>query len=205
MQPMKKSAFDFGARRRGIGDRKAEEMLYRMNYDSPLGDITVVSDGKNIVELWLAGQRGFCRQPKGAEELEKKIPALAMAVRWLDRYFAGDRPTPDELPIAPVGGSFRQEVWKILRGIPYGEMMTYGEIARRIADNRGIAKMAAQAVGGAVGHNPISIVIPCHRVVGTGGNLTGYGGGIALKQALLAHEGVDLSGFYVPAKCGKKF
>ena len=175
-------------------------MHYRINYESPLGTINVVSDGENIVELWLAGQRGFCGELKENGNLTDQIPVLAKAREWLDRYFAGDRPTPQELPLAPVGGGFRQEVWKILCGIPYGELITYGEIARRIAARRGIEKMAAQAVGGAVGHNPISIVIPCHRVVGTGGNLTGYGGGIALKQELLAHEGVDLSGFYVPVK-----
>ena len=175
-------------------------MLYRMNYESPLGVIDMASDGENIVELWLVGQRGYSCEQGEKGNLSEQIPVLAKAGEWLDRYFAGDRPTPQELPLAPVGGDFRQEVWKILCGIPYGELITYGEIARRIAARRGIEKMAAQAVGGAVGHNPISIVIPCHRVVGTGGNLTGYGGGIALKQALLAHEGVDLSGFYVPVK-----
>ena len=175
-------------------------MLYRMNYESPLGPIDVASDGENIVELWLVGQRGYSCEQGEKGNLSEQIPVLAKAGEWLDRYFAGDRPTPQELPLVPVGGDFRQEVWKILCGIPYGELITYGEIARRIAARRGIEKMAAQAVGGAVGHNPISIVIPCHRVVGTGGNLTGYGGGIALKQALLAHEGVDLSGFYIPVK-----
>lgn len=173
-------------------------MLYRIDYESPLGAINVASDGENIVELWLVGQRGFCSTSEENGNLTEQIPVLAKAKEWLDRYFAGDKPTSWELPLAPVGGGFRQEVWKILCGIPYGELITYGEIAKRIAARRGIEKMAAQAVGGAVGHNPISIVIPCHRVVGTGGNLTGYGGGIALKQALLAHEGVDLSGFYVP-------
>ena len=175
-------------------------MIYRVNYESPLGAINVASDGENIVELWLIGQRGFRGVSEEKGNLTEQIHVLSKAREWLDRYFAGDRPTPWELPLAPVGGNFRQEVWKILCGIPYGELTTYGEIAKRIAARRGIEKMAAQAVGGAVGHNPISIVIPCHRVVGTGGNLTGYGGGIALKQALLAHEGVDLSTFYVPVK-----
>lgn len=175
-------------------------MLYRINYESPLGVINVASDGENIVELWLVGQRGFCEALEEKGNLAEQIPVLTRAREWLDRYFAGDKPTPQELPLAPAGGKFRQDVWKILCGIPYGELITYGEIAKRIAALRGIDKMAAQAVGGAVGHNPISIMIPCHRVVGTGGNLTGYGGGIALKQALLVHEGVDLSGFYVPVK-----
>ena len=173
------------------------EMIYRINYESPLGPVNLASDGKNIVELWLVGQRGFCADTGEEENSEVQIPVLAKAREWLDRYFAGDKPAPQELPLAPAGGSFRQEVWKILCGIPYGELITYGEIARRIAARRGIEKMSARAVGGAVGHNPISIVIPCHRVVGTGGKLTGYGGGIALKQALLSHEGVDLSGFRI--------
>lgn len=175
-------------------------MLYRINYESPLGAISVASDGENIVELWLAGQRGFCGELEQKGNVTEQIPVLVRAREWLDRYFAKDKPTPQELPLAPVGGDFRKEVWKILCDIPYGELITYGEIAKRIAARRGIDKMAAQAVGGAVGHNLISIVIPCHRVVGAGGNLTGYGGGIALKQALLTHEGIDLSGFYVPVK-----
>lgn len=181
-------------------------MLYRINYESPLGVINVASDGESIVELWLPGQRGFWGELEEKGNVTEQVPVLVKAKEWLDRYFSGDRPTPQELPLAPVGGSFRQDVWKILCGIPYGELITYGEIAKRIASRRGLDKMAAQAVGGAVGHNPISIVIPCHRVVGAGENLTGYGGGIALKQALLAHEGVDLSGFYVPVKknCEKK-
>lgn len=175
-------------------------MIYKMGYGSPLGEINVASDGENIVELWLVGQRGYWGRSNEGEDPAQKIPVLAEARRWLDRYFAGDRPSPKELPLAPAGSSFWQQVWKILCEIPYGELMTYGEIARRIAAQRGMEKMAAQAVGGAVGHNPISIVIPCHRVVGAGGNLTGYGGGIPLKQALLAHEGVDLSGFDVSEK-----
>lgn len=170
-------------------------MLYWTGYRSPLGAITVASDGERITELWLVGQRGFRGELEENRSLEEQVPVLAETRGWLDRYFSGDKPSPSELPLAPAGGSFRQEVWNILRGIPYGEFMTYGEIARRIAARRGIDRMAAQAVGGAVAHNPISIVIPCHRVVGSSGKLVGYGGGIKLKQALLTHEGVDLSSF----------
>lgn len=173
-------------------------MFYRMSYQSPLGEIRIVSDGENITELWLVGQRGFGSALNHENAAIGQVPALDKACEWLDRYFAEGRPKPEELPLMPAGSDFRREVWEILCQIPYGEVITYGEIAQKIAAWRGIEKMAAQAVGGAVGHNPISIVIPCHRVVGMGGNLTGYGGGIPLKQALLSHEGVDMSGFYVP-------
>ena len=118
----------------------------------------------------------------------------------LDRYFAGEKPEISELPLAPIGGEFRQAVWKILCEIPYGQVTTYGEIAKKIAAQRNRKTMSAQAVGGAVGHNPISIIIPCHRVVGSNGSLTGYAGGIDLKIKLLEHEGVDLSKFFVPKK-----
>ena len=104
-----------------------------------------------------------------------------------------------ELPLAPMGDEFRQTVWTMLTDIPYGEVVTYGELAREIARQQGINKMSAQAVGGAVGHNPISIIIPCHRVVGANGNLTGFAGGIQMKLQLLEHEGVDTDRFYVPA------
>lgn len=173
-------------------------IFYRMSYQSPLGEIRIVSDGENITELWLVGQRGFANALNHEDAVAGQIPALDQACEWLDRYFGGGRPLPEELPLEPVGSDFRREVWEILCQIPYGEVITYGEIAKKIAARRGVEKMAAQAVGGAVGHNPISIVIPCHRVVGTGGNLTGYGGGIPLKQALLSYEGVDMSGFHVP-------
>ena len=105
-----------------------------------------------------------------------------------------------ELKLAPMGGTFRQEVWAILRQIPYGQLMTYSEIGKRVAARRGLAGMSSQAVGGAVGHNPLSIIIPCHRVVGSRGSLTGYADGIEKKIWLLEHEGVDMSGLYVPAK-----
>ena len=116
------------------------------------------------------------------------------------RYFAGGRPPVAELPLAPVGGEFRQAVWKILCDIPYGEVTTYGEIARKMAARGNRRSMSAQAVGGAVGHNPISIIIPCHRVVGAGGSLTGYAGGIAAKIRLLKLEGVDMSRLFMPKK-----
>lgn len=117
---------------------------------------------------------------------------LERAKRWLDRYFAGERPVPQELPLAPAGSTFRQEVWKILCDIPYGEIVTYGEIAAKLARQLGRKSMSAQAVGGAVGHNPISVIIPCHRVVGADGSLTGYAGGIEKKRKLLRLEGIKV-------------
>ena len=119
----------------------------------------------------------------------KELPVLRLAVEWLDRYFAGDRPKTEELPLAPEGSAFRQIVWRLLCQIPYGELMTYGEIARRTAAIMNRPSMSAQAVGGAIGHNPIGIIIPCHRVIGSDGSLTGYAGGLDKKQWLLEHEG----------------
>lgn len=114
--------------------------------------------------------------------------------------FFRKRPEPSELPLAPIGGEFRRTVWELLCEIPYGELTTYGQIARDAAKRLHRESMSAQAVGGAVGHNPISIIIPCHRVVGTGGSLTGYAGGIDKKIWLLKHEGVKMDGLTVPAR-----
>ena len=119
---------------------------------------------------------------------------------WLDRYFAGRKPDISELSLAPAGSEFRQEVWRILCEIPYGEVVTYGSIAKRMAEKMGRETMSSQAVGGAVSHNPISIIIPCHRVAGADGSLTGYAGGIQTKVKLLELEGADLSRLYVPGK-----
>jgi methylated-DNA-[protein]-cysteine S-methyltransferase len=121
------------------------------------------------------------------------LPVFAAARDWLDRYFAGQRPQPSELPLSPEGSSFRKAVWEILCAIPYGEVTTYGRIASLMAAQMNKASMSCQAVGGAVAHNPIAIIIPCHRVVGTDGSLTGYAGGIDRKARLLEHEGVDMA------------
>lgn len=122
-------------------------------------------------------------------QAENAASVLAAAKRWLDRYFAGEEPLPAELPLAPVGSPFRQAVWKLLCGIPYGETTTYGAIAKKLAPMLGRETMSAQAVGGAVAHNPISVIIPCHRVLGSDGSLTGYAGGIDKKIWLLKKEG----------------
>ncbi len=170
-------------------------MVYRTNYTHPgFGEITIASDGQNIVGLWMAGQKHFGGTVDGEMEPADDLPVFTQAKGWLDRYFAGERPAIDELPLAPNGSSFRQRVWRKLAEIPYGQVRTYGDLAREIAQEDGKEKMSSQAVGGAVGHNPISIIIPCHRVVGSGGSLTGYAGGLARKIWLLEHEGVDMEG-----------
>lgn len=162
-------------------------------YGSPVGGLVLAADGEALCGLWLEGQKYFGGGLIDGAAPGEDLPVFVRARDWLDRYFAGTRPDPRELPLAPVGGEFRQAVWKLLLEIPCGQTVTYGELARRIAAQRGLASMSAQAVGGAVGHNPISIIIPCHRVVGTGGSLTGYAGGVDKKRWLLAHEGVDVS------------
>lgn len=167
-----------------------------IEYLSPLGRLTVVACEDALTGLYMEGERF----PFSGRAKEGETPVLAKAGRWLDRYFAGERPEIGELPLAPEGSAFRRAVWGLLCEIPYGEVITYGELAKKTAAMTGKEKMAAQAVGGAVGHNPISIIIPCHRVVGAGGNLTGYGGGIGKKLWLLEHEGVDLTGMYVPER-----
>lgn len=161
-------------------------MLYTSHYASPLGGMTLVSDGTALVGLYFDGQK-YAAEGLDATRTQKNLPIFEEARRWLDVYFSGRKPdfTP---PTAPAGTAFQQSVWEILRTIPYGETTTYGAIARRIEQNTG-CRMSAQAVGGAVGRNPISILIPCHRVVGTNGSLTGYAGGIDKKERLLQWEG----------------
>jgi len=167
---------------------------------TPLGDVILAADGKSLTGLWIDRQKYHGGAVLGEAEENDGLEVFDAARDWLARYFAGGRPTPGELPLAPEGSEFRQGVWEILCQIPYGEVVTYGDIAKQMAVRTGKAKMASQAVGGAVGHNPVSIVIPCHRVVGAGGNLTGYGGGIWRKVKLLELEGVDMAGLFVPAK-----
>ena len=133
-----------------------------------------------------------------AVERQDEHPILHRATEWLDAYFGKMRPTIPNLPLAPAGTPFQHTVWDLLCTIPYGQTVTYGEIARECARILGCERMSSQAVGGAVGRNPIAILIPCHRVVGATGNLPGYDGGIEHKIRLLRHEGVDLTGFYSP-------
>lgn len=170
--------------------------LYTTAYDSPLGEILLLTNEEAVMGLWLPGQRPDTRLLAQAQRRDR-TPLLVQTRDWLDRYFCGRCPLPQELPLAPQGSEFRQRVWQRLCRIPYGQLVTYGQIAREITSETG-KKMSAQAVGGAVGHNPIALIIPCHRVVGTDGSLVGYAGGIALKRRLLRYEGVDLSKLHDP-------
>lgn len=167
-------------------------MDYIYHYQSFLGGITMASDGTHLIGLWFDGQKYFADSLRRPVQ-EKSFPVFKDTCRWLDTYFSGKDPgfTP---PIAMRTTPFRKQVWEIMLQIPYGRTLTYGEIADKIAKKRGMKKMSAQAVGGAVGHNSISLIIPCHRVIGAGGNLTGYAGGIKTKIKLLNLEGIQLKG-----------
>ena len=173
-------------------------MEYIHHYVSPLGGITEASDGERLIGLWFDGQKYFA-DALDAEYEEKPLPIFELTDRWLDIYFSGREPdfTP---PLYMKTSEFRKAVWEVMLTIPYGKTMTYGEIAETIAKQRGIARMSAQAVGGAVGHNSISLIIPCHRVVGTNGSLIGYAGGIDKKVKLLQLEKADMLTFFVPKK-----
>ncbi len=173
-------------------------MVYTCHYESPLGGILLAADEVGLTGLWFDGQKYFARDLP-AEHTERNTPLLLKAGRWLDIYFTGREPD-FMLPLHPVGSAFRQSVWEILLQIPYGQTTTYGEIARQLAERQGGVRVSAQAVGGAVGHNEISIIIPCHRVVGTGGSLTGYAGGIDKKIKLLELEHADMRRFFVPKR-----
>lgn len=168
-------------------------MYYITTCESPIGKYTIACDEReNLVGLWLEGQKYFADTIGTDVTLNNELGIFKRTRKWLDRYFRGDKPKISELPLKPIGNDFRQRVWQILCEIPYGEVYTYGEIAKIIAREQGKARISAQAIGGAVGHNPISIIIPCHRVVGANGNLTGYAGGIKTKIALLELEGIKI-------------
>ena len=174
-------------------------MIFVSHYDSPLGMIYMAADDDVLKGVWFEGQKYFASGLDKKETEDKETPVLKQTKEWLDLYFAGKEPdfTP---PLHLIGSDFRQAVWNILLSIPYGRTMTYGQIAKQLAKNTGIDKMSAQAVGGAVGHNPISIIVPCHRVVGTNGSLTGYAGGLDKKIALLKLEKTDTARFFRPKK-----
>lgn len=165
--------------------------LYRTTCPSPLGEIVLLASDTALVGAWLPGQTPDPALMACARQMDS-APLLRQGQDWLQRYFCGQRPTPGEIPLDPQGSEFRQQVWKRLCRIPYGEVTTYGQIARELTRETG-KRMSAQAVGGAVGHNPISLIIPCHRVVGENGSLVGYNGGVPLKRRLLRYEGVDVS------------
>ena len=167
-------------------------MHYTTFYESPIGRMLLAADDTGLTGLWFEGQKYFARCLDRENE-EKELPVFAEAKRWLDIYFSGKEPdfTP---PLHFTGTDFQKEVWDILCAIPYGQTMTYGAIADQIAKKRGLSRMSAQAVGGAVGHNNLSIIVPCHRVVGSDGSLTGYAGGIERKTFLLNLENAKISG-----------
>ena len=167
-------------------------MEYIHHYESPLGGITLASNGEVLIGLWFDGQKYFADNLDG-ESKKKKLPVFEETDRWLDIYFSGKAPdfTP---PLSMKTTPFRKAVWEIMLTIPFGQTMTYGEIAAVVARQKGLSAMSAQAVGGAVGHNSISLIIPCHRVVGANGSLTGYAGGIEKKVKLLEMEGADMTG-----------
>lgn len=152
-------------------------------YDSPIGKITLAACGDKLCGLWFVGQKYYMAGMPMSVIKNPNAPIFIRTAQWLDRYFSGVRPETSELTISPHGTEFQRRVWRALVDIPYGATATYGDIARRIG-----AK-SPRAVGGAIGHNPISIIIPCHRVIGANGNMTGYAGGLGIKRYLLTHEG----------------
>ena len=166
-------------------------------YASPLGTIFLAADNGALAGLWLEGQKYFAATLDEAAVERDDLPVFRQTAAWLDAYFA-KQPLPDLPPLAPKGSDFRQAVWRLLLEIPYGQVTTYGALAQILRD-RGISA-AAQAVGGAVGHNDISLIIPCHRVVGASGSLTGYAGGVDKKIKLLELERADMKSFFVPKK-----
>lgn len=166
---------------------------YKTNHKSPLGNIVICCDeDEKIVGLWFENQKYFADNIDGKITENNNLKIFVTVKNWLDKYFAGKKPNIKEMPIKFIGTDFRKSVWKILYKIPYGKTLTYGDISKQIAKQKGITKMSAQAVGGAVGHNPISIIVPCHRVVGKNGKLTGYAAGINKKKKLLELEQVNM-------------
>jgi len=168
-------------------------MYYKAKYESPIGNIIICCDEKEkITGLWFKGQKHFAGNIIGKIAENDNLKIFIKTKNWLDKYFRSEKPNIRDLPLKFIGTEFQKSVWKILCKIPYGKVLTYGDIARQIANQNGIIKMSAQAVGQAVGRNPISIIVPCHRVVGINGNLTGYAGGIDKKKKLLIIENIDI-------------
>jgi methylated-DNA-[protein]-cysteine S-methyltransferase len=165
-------------------------MLYTCTIDTPLGNMTAAAEGEVLVGLWFEGQKYYPSRTAGWVP-DPDRPVFGTVTDYLGRYFSGSAEAPD-IPLDPQGSPFQKAVWSLLRTIPMGQVVTYGQIAKQMAQSRGLASMSAQAVGGAVGHNPISILIPCHRVVGARNALTGYAGGLDRKAALLRLEKTSL-------------
>lgn len=174
-------------------------MDYLCTYSSPLGEITLASDGTHLIGLWFEGGR-YAGETISKDAVKRDdLPVFQETKHWLNLYFVGKDPN-FRPPLLVRGSVFRKNVCQKILAIPYGQTKTYGDLAKEVAAERGLAHMSAQAVGGAVSHNPISLIIPCHRVVGTNGSLTGYGGGIWRKVKLLELEKVNLKNFFIPKK-----
>ena len=171
-------------------------MIYKTYYNSPIGKLLLTSDGENLTGLWIEDQKHYLYKINEQLITNDDLEIFKQVKNWLDKYFNGEKVSINNLKLKPNGTKFQIEVWKILSDIPYGKVITYKEIAQIIAPKLNKERMSAQAVGGAVGHNPISIIIPCHRVIGNNGNLTGYAGGIDKKIKLLQIEGHDINKFY---------
>ena len=167
-------------------------MIYTSNYESPIGKLLLASKENKLIGLWIEGQKYYLGNLKEELQENNTEEILIKTKKWLDRYFDDKKPEISELELDPIGSEFRKNVWKLLCKIPYGKITTYKSIAENVAKIMNRKQMSAQAIGGAVGHNPISIIIPCHRVIGTDGSLTGYAGGIDKKIKLLKLEKVDL-------------
>lgn len=173
-------------------------MIYTTTYNSPIGNLLIATKDNKLIGLWIENQKYYLSSFKEEMAEKENLEILVKTRNWLDRYFKEEKPNISELDINLIGSEFRKNVWEILKTIPYGEVITYNDIAKKIAKQKGISKMSAQAIGGAVGHNPISIIVPCHRVVGSNGSLTGYAGGIEKKIQLLKLEGIDMRKYFIP-------
>lgn len=171
-------------------------MQYTSYYHSPIGELFLAAQEDHLTGAWFEGQKYFAHNLSEKTE-EKEIPLFKDVKKWLSIYFSGKEPD-FTIPLLLTGSDFQKKIWKILCSIPYGQTMTYGEIAKQVAAQKGIPHMSAQAVGSAVGHNKISIFVPCHRVVGVKGNLTGYAGGIDKKIKLLTLEHINMDSFFIP-------
>lgn len=163
-------------------------MIVTTTYESPVGRMYLAAEEEALIGLWIEGQKYFPSDLIQEAEKNDDLEVFHKTKQWLNDYFAGESPEIETLKLAPKGSEFARQVWEILRAIPYGETRTYGEIGKIMAKRRGLGSMSAQAVGGAVGHNPIGIIVPCHRVLGANGKLTGYAAGLDVKMKLLELE-----------------
>lgn len=180
-------------------DQKDFTLIYYAEYETIIiGTLLLTSDGSSLTGCWFDAETARGRFSEDLLRRNDTLEIFAATRNWLDRYFAGEAPHPSELPLKASGSAFQMKVWGLLSQIPYGRTVTYADIAKQITAPSG-KRMAAQAVGGAVGRNPLGVIVPCHRVMGANGNLTGFGGGLDKKVALLEHEGIDTSRFHMPA------